>query len=108
MPRALRLHARRRLLEIEWEGGVSENLPHRFLRERCPCAQCRQLRRDGAAEPAGDEISLMTVEPYGPNAVQLTFSDGHGRGIFPFSYLRELCRELAEAGGRSRMQLPPT
>jgi DUF971 family protein len=97
MPRALRLHAQQRVLEIEWEDGAAASLPHRLLRERCPCAQCRQSRKEGNAIVAGTDVFLLNIEPYGPNAVHLTFSDGHGRGIFPFSYLRELEKELAGA-----------
>jgi DUF971 family protein len=94
MPRALRMHTERRLLEVEWEGGVAAHLPHRVLRERCPCAQCRQMRRDGSFGSISEKIEITAIEPYGPNAVHLTFSDGHARGIFPFSYLRELHDEF--------------
>ena len=40
-------------------------------------------------------FTVSSVVPYGPNAVQLHFSDGHARGIFPFDYLRELVETLA-------------
>jgi DUF971 family protein len=82
------------VLEVEWEGAAAA-LPYGLLRERCPCAQCRQTRRDGSFASIPEKIEIAAIEPYGPNAVHLTFSDGHARGIFPFAYLRELHDELA-------------
>jgi DUF971 family protein len=42
-----------------------------------------------------EDITVLAALPCGPNAVQLQFSDGHDRGIFPFPYLLELRDELA-------------
>jgi DUF971 family protein len=61
------------------------------------CAQCRSARRKGAAIKADESVSVIDAVPYGPNAVQLVFSDGHSRGIFPFAYLRELALETQVA-----------
>lgn len=94
MPSVLRLDAARGVVEVEWASGARTAFASALLRQRCPCAQCRQLRRDGAGLAAGDGILLTAIEPYGPNAIRLQFSDGHGRGIFPFSYLAQLAREL--------------
>ena len=78
-----------RLLRLEWPGGASHALPHRLLRERCPCAQCRQARRAGKTISA-EAVSVLRIEPYGPNAIHLVFSDGHGTGIYPWKLLREI------------------
>jgi len=34
-------------------------------------------------------VQLSGVEPVGQYAVQLLFSDGHDRGIYPWSLLRQ-------------------
>ena len=93
MPVALRLHMARGALELQWRDAATF-LAFRLLRERCPCAACRQQRREGSMPPA-DGVSLAAVEAYGVNALHFTFSDGHDRGIFPFAYLRQLGEELA-------------
>jgi DUF971 family protein len=93
----LRLHAAARRLEVEWEDGATAALPYAALRERCPCAECRQGRRTGGLAGAVADVAVLAALPCGPNAVQLQFSDGHDRGIFPFPYLRELRDELAAA-----------
>jgi DUF971 family protein len=88
-PAALTLQLRSRRLSIAWQDGTSSSLPFDLLRQRCPCAQCRQAARAG--QPCGvTGIDLIEVVPFGANAVQLLFSDGHARGIFPFAYLHAL------------------
>ena len=92
-PRSLHLHSVSHYLEIEWTDGVVSRLPHRFLRLHCRCAECRQAANTGSAPQAPEDIGLLAIVPYGPASVQLEFSDGHSRGIFPFLYLRELASE---------------
>ena len=36
------------------------------------------------------EISLAEVVEFGVAGLQVVFSDGHRRGIFPWEYLRQL------------------
>ena len=92
--RLLRLSGAARQLEVEWEDGATAALLYSALRERCLCAECRQRRSTEGAFAAIDGIAVLEALPCGPNAVQLRFSDGHDRGIFPFPYLRELNVEL--------------
>ena len=89
-PIALRLDNGSRSLALEWTDGSSHTLAYRTLRERCRCAECRSLAQRGIAVETSANVSVIEVAAYGPNAVQLVFSDGHSRGIFPFAYLREL------------------
>ncbi|MEZ2143418.1 gamma-butyrobetaine hydroxylase-like domain-containing protein [Bradyrhizobium sp. DN5] len=35
-------------------------------------------------------LHVAAIEPIGNYALRLSFSDGHDRGIYPWSYLREL------------------
>lgn len=60
------------------------------LRAACRCAHCRSAALRGQAAPVDDEVSLTHAEPIGVYALHLAFSDGHGRGIFPWALLREL------------------
>jgi DUF971 family protein len=45
---------------------------------------------DGAARAASEELTIVDVKPVGTYAVNLFFSDGHDRGIYPWSMLRAL------------------
>ena len=97
LPSALRLDARAQALTIEWSDGTADAVSCRLLRERCMCAHCRSARQKGSSIEPADDITVTEAVPYGPNAVQLVFSDGHSRGIFPFAYLRELALEAQAA-----------
>jgi DUF971 family protein len=73
------------------------------LRAACRCADCRRERLDRDADPdtGGATIAGTTIAEVrlvGDHALNIAFSDGHDRGIYPWSYLRELAREAdAEA-----------
>lgn len=95
-PLEIRNHRDDRWLEIAWSDGVTAIMPHRLLREACRCAHCLAAVRAGQSVLAQAGILLDGVEPYGPNALRLSFDDGHSRGLYPFGYLREL-----PAGSRS-------
>ena len=96
-PTALRLDNGSRSLALECADGSSCALAYRTLRSRCRCAECRSLAQRGIAVETGENVSVIEAAAYGPNAVQLVFSDGHNRGIFPFAYLRELALEAQPA-----------
>jgi DUF971 family protein len=83
-------HAATGMLEIAWSDGTTGILAHGMLRESCRCAHCLALARKGSPVVAGDGMRILSIEPWGGNTLRLVFSDGHGRGIFPFDYLREL------------------
>lgn len=89
-PLEIRNHRDGRWLEIAWSDGVTAVMPHRLLREACRCAHCLAAKKAGQMIRAEAGICLDVVEPYGPNALRLSFDDGHSRGLYPFAYLREL------------------
>ena len=57
---------------------------------QCRCAICSRARIDGAFAPATQEIEIVQATPIGHYGLNIAFSDGHARGIFPFTYLAEL------------------
>jgi prepilin-type processing-associated H-X9-DG protein len=48
------------------------------------------------AEPPAD-LTITGLASVGRYAVNLAFSDGHARGIYPWAYLRELAGLPADA-----------
>ena len=91
-------HPARGVLELRWQDGSAHDVPHGLLRARCRCGGCEALRRrDGRDPEAPDTIRLQAILPVGDKALNLVFSDGHGRGIYPWAYLRE----IALAAGNS-------
>lgn len=82
-------------LEVDWRDGVRSVLAATVLRSGCRCAQCESTRRRGGSVVVPASIAIRGLEPFGANAVRLHFSDGHARGIFPFTYLRGLASAAA-------------
>lgn len=82
--------ARAGILAVRWHDGSEREFTHAELRAACPCSECRALRRAGGTVEAPDTVRLAAIEPAGSNALNLAFSDGHARGIYPFALLGEL------------------
>ncbi|MEM5310692.1 gamma-butyrobetaine hydroxylase-like domain-containing protein [Paraburkholderia sp. JHI869] len=78
-----------RALTLCWPAGETQRVDHARLRAACPCAACRRLRLGGAAPALAPDVMLIAIEPMG-YGVQLSFSDGHARGIYPWTYLEQL------------------
>jgi prepilin-type processing-associated H-X9-DG protein len=76
-------------LELTMAAGTFR-LPAERLRAACKCAHCIRARIDGVFAPAFDGITITQVAPIGDYAINIAFSDGHARGIYPWSLLLEL------------------
>jgi DUF971 family protein len=99
----------RRVLRVTSPDGQSLDVDATLLRMQCRCAVCTRARIDGTFAPAAQDIEIEQVTPIGQYGVNLAFSDGHARGIFPFAYLTELAafqaipgEPLAEAASDDR------
>ena len=76
-------------LRVHWPDR-SAVLSANRLRVHCRCADCVKLRRAGRPVAGAQAVSLTDATPVGSYGVQLHFDDGHERGIYPWSLLREL------------------
>jgi DUF971 family protein len=77
-------------LDLVWDGRPAV-LSHRALRRSCRCSVCENTRRaTNAVLPVPADVKLLKIEPVGPAAVHLVFSDGHARGIYPWTYLKQM------------------
>lgn len=101
LPESISNHIAGGTVDIGWPDGTVQRISHAVLRRHCPCADCRATR---AGEGRLPDISTATritgIVPVGVYAVQLVFSDGHERGIFPWAYLKGIVRELDQFDGR--------
>ena len=77
-------------LRVCWPDGEVA-YPAATLRARCRCAPCQAARLRGSPVQVDADVRLVDAHAIGHYALQLVFSDGHERGIFPWGYLRELC-----------------
>ena len=91
-PESIALSAR--ALVVRWADGEVA-LPAAALRARCRCASCQAVRLRGQVVEAGEDIRLIDARAVGRYALQLVFSDGHERGIFPWAQLRAMMDSIA-------------
>ena len=79
------------VLELCWQDGSTSRLAHGLLRARCRCAACEQAFRERGSHPEPEaSVRLTAINPVSDKGLNLVFSDGHARGIFPWAYLRGL------------------
>jgi DUF971 family protein len=88
-PLELRVTAARRMLSVKWQDGNTSLIPAAQLRSHSRAALHVRATVDGRGKTA-DDVTLTGAEAIGSYAVRLIFSDGHDRGIYPWTYLREI------------------
>lgn len=82
------LRAQGATLLLIWPDGAHQRLPVAALRAACLCGHCRsaRLRGQDPAASISPDLALTGIAPMG-YGVQLVFSDGHDRGIYPWNWL---------------------
>ncbi len=83
------------MLFITWDDGHETVLPFRYLRGNCPCASCINEitgKRMVKEEDISPNVRMEDTDKVGNYALAFLWSDGHFSGIYPFDYLRKLCR----------------
>jgi DUF971 family protein len=78
-------------LRIVWDEGDEDRWTARELRLRCTCASCvheftGEKLLDPATVPA--DLRVAQMELVGNYGIRITYSDGHGTGIYRFAQLR--------------------
>ncbi|MEM7128929.1 MAG: DUF971 domain-containing protein [Chloroflexota bacterium] len=98
-PKNITIDREKQTMQIDWGNDTRGDYPLRWLRANCPCATCREVRRE--ASVAVDVLQLNSgpnIEPstevaraelVGNYAIRLEWTDGHGAGIFGFGSLRD-------------------
>ena len=83
-------------IAVAWSDGTETYLPLDLLRRSCPCAAC-----GGEPDVLGNNerpevtytarsFELRGWNIVGGYAIQPTWGDGHGTGLYTFPYLRRL------------------
>src|SRR5690242_2498698 len=81
-----------RTLRIAWEVGGEGRIAAELLWAERPSAQARRRRLDdGSARPPSDLV-IRRVTPIGNYAINIAFSDGHDRGVYPWALLAALAQ----------------
>ncbi len=79
---------------ILWEDAHRSPFPHRYLRLRCPCANCvdeMSGKRTLDPDTVPDDVKAVDQMAVGKYGVQFLWSDAHYTGIYTFKVLRAAC-----------------
>jgi len=105
-PTKIRLHRKRRTLELEFDSGDRYELPCEYLRVFSPSAE---LYGHGLQEPmlvgGKREVNIERIDPIGRYAVRLVFDDGHNTGLYSWDVLRRLGEQQAANWARYEQRL---
>lgn len=90
-PVEIRLKSAEKLLEIDFDNGVSFRYPAEFLRVHSPSAEVKGHGPGQRVIVGGRRhVGILAVEPVGNYAVRIKFDDLHDTGIYSWAYLYEL------------------
>ena len=81
-------------LSVLWETGEETLLPAAFLRREAKDAWSIRERLDYGEVQVLPGIRITGLYQVGPQGVNVHFSDGHDKAIYPFTYLRELSQRF--------------
>jgi DUF971 family protein len=88
-------------VKIDWRDRHHSEYDLRYLRDHCPCAQCKGAHGTPPAKTQQNPsnplqlfkptLKIDEVEPIGNYALRLRWNDGHSTGIYSFEHLRRIC-----------------
>jgi len=79
-----------RNLIVEWESGAVTKLAATTLRTEARDAHTRRAKLDHGQIDVPPDLTITNLAQVGREGLNITFSDGHDRAIYPFAYLQEL------------------
>ena len=98
-------------LAITWQDGVKDVISLKYLRDECPCANCKgetilfKTIRPGLKDMnAPGRYDIVKINVVGGYAIQITWKDRHDTGIYSWEYLKMLANDEGE--GKSQNYEP--
>ena len=92
VPRTVTPDPATRVLVVAWADGHESRIPYQRLRDHCPCARCRDERDKGKkALSMALTTKLDGWKRIGNYALNFSWGDSHGEGIYAYDFLRGLC-----------------
>jgi DUF971 family protein len=81
------------VLQVSWDDGRESLFEPKWLRGRCPCAECVEEwsgKRVVGEEQVKEDVKPRGMHEVGRYAMQIDWSDGHSTGIYSWDYLLKL------------------
>jgi len=90
-PVTIRLRQTSCQITLEYEDGMSFDLPFEYLRVHSPSAEVKgHGPGQGVLQTGKENVQVTSIEPIGNYAIRLFFDDGHDTGLYSWDYLFEL------------------
>lgn len=87
-------------LAIKWDDNTSSRISLKYLREECPCANCKgetillkTIRPPQQNKNAPGRYEITNIEIVGGYAAKISWKDGHDTGIYSWEYLLTLAND---------------
>ena len=84
-------------LVLKWKNGGEISIGLEYLREQCPCANCKgetillkTVRPPKRISTGPEMYKIRSITPVGNYAVKISWGDGHETGVYDWDYLNEL------------------
>lgn len=95
-PQQIRLDKTAGDIFVTWGDGQEQKIPGAEIRRYCACSSCRSRQLVGVSLVT-ESASVAGLQLMGSAAVQISFADGHDRGVFPWPYLYAIAEGRAQA-----------
>ena len=96
IPKQLKIKESKSLLII-WEDGSQSEISLKYLRDECPCANCKgetilfkTIRPVRVKFDTPGKYEIKNIEVVGGYAAKISWKDGHDTGIYSWEYLKTL------------------
>jgi DUF971 family protein len=97
VPTGVVVHAKSRVLELQYADGATYRLPFELMRVFSPSAEVAGHGPGQETLQTGKrDVTIVSVEPVGSYALQPTFSDGHSTGIYSWGLLYDMATRQDE------------
>ena len=94
-PTDIKLRTRSRLLEVSFDDGSVFSYTFEYLRVHSPSAEVVGHGPGQETLQTGKEdVAITRIDPVGHYAVRLVFDDGHDTGLYSWTYLHQLGRDM--------------
>ncbi len=86
-PKLITISDDRGYMRLTFSDGEDIELRADHIRTACKCAYCTRARIDGVFPERFDDVTINEFSFMGGYAINIAFSDGHTRGIYPWAFL---------------------
>ena len=94
-PTDIRLRTQSKLLDVTFDDGSTFSYTFEYLRVHSPSAEVVGHGPGQETLQTGKENVVITrIDPVGHYAIRLVFDDGHDTGLYSWTYLHELGRNM--------------